>query len=579
MRLRVPVIVKDPEVSEWKEIAPTETITIESEDMFLDGPVSPRVAILDFDPETGRLRPGVPVRMPKDAKAYAGYDLVKPVTPASEVSPEAAAVSTFGCVHKTLKLFEEADALGRRVEWAFDAPQLLVVPRAGEWANAFYERESRSLQFFYFKANGKTIHTCHSQDIVAHETAHAILDGVVPDLYNAITPQSLAIHEAVADLAAVLCSFRCRELSEKVLGQTGGSIRQSTAFSGIGEQFAGALNEQRNYLRDLDNDRGLPNLADRADPHALSEVLSGALYRMLVNLHEQLRQQYAIKVQPPTKSIAPAEESYVQQNVLRHPDEDAPPTEIGASLKALFVAADRTKRTIFRGLDYLPPGDVSFADLGRAILAADEASYPDSDQQREWLREEFTKRGVFGGDGGRIAWPAREEIAVDLDALVQSDYVAYDFVNKNRDWLGIPSGVTFDVRPRLDVTKLEWHRDGQRKRRECIVKIRWTAIEPNALGRSLPSKRRVTAGTTLALDWETRKVRAVLRSDRSAQDRQDTETFLRQMVDSETLRLGDEAKGPGGRPLRGVISGDALEGVLRVRGSARMLHVTREARP
>ena len=42
MRLRIPVIVKDPEVSDWKEIAPTETITVESEEMFLDGPVSRR---------------------------------------------------------------------------------------------------------------------------------------------------------------------------------------------------------------------------------------------------------------------------------------------------------------------------------------------------------------------------------------------------------------------------------------------------------------------------------------------------------------------------------------------------------
>jgi hypothetical protein len=578
MRLRVPVIVKDPEVSDFKEIAPTETITIESEDMFLDGPISPRVAILDLDPATGRLRPGVRVRAPKDPRGYAGYDLPTPVRADSDVSAEAAAVSTFGCVHKTLKLFEEEDALGRRVQWAFDAPQLLVVPRAGEWANAFYERESRSLQFFFFKAGGRTIHTCHSQDIVAHETAHAILDGVVPDLYDAITPQSLAIHEAVADLAAVLCSFRCRELSQRVLAQTGGSIRRSTAFSGIGEQFAGALNEQRNYLRDLDNDRRLQDLTDRADPHDLSVVLSGALYRMLVNLHEQLRQEYATRSRPPAKSIVPAEESYVQQNVLKHPHEDAPPTDIGPSLKALFVAADRTKRTVFRGLDYLPPGDVSFADLGRAILAADEASHPDSDQPREWLREELTKRGIFAGDGGRPGTPVREAIAVDLEALVQSDYVAYDFVNKNRGWLGIPANGTFDVPPRLDVTKLEWHRGGQRKRRECILKVRWTDIEPSALGRSMPSTRRVTAGTTLAVDWETRTVRALLKRERTSEDRRDTETFLRRMVDSETLRLGEDAKGPGGRPLRGVIRGDALEGALRVRGTARMLHVTREAR-
>lgn len=70
-----------------------------------------------------------------------------------------------------------------RIRWAGrlpGGPQLLVVPRAGEWANAFYERESRSLQFFYFSPSGESrrIYTSHSQDIVAHETAHAILDGI-----------------------------------------------------------------------------------------------------------------------------------------------------------------------------------------------------------------------------------------------------------------------------------------------------------------------------------------------------------------------------------------------------------------
>ncbi|MCI0348450.1 MAG: hypothetical protein L0Z53_03405, partial [Acidobacteriales bacterium] len=59
-------------------------------------------------------------------------------------------VVVFGGVMKTMQMFEEADNLGRRIRWAFDGPQLLVVPRAGDWANAYYERESRSLQFFYF---------------------------------------------------------------------------------------------------------------------------------------------------------------------------------------------------------------------------------------------------------------------------------------------------------------------------------------------------------------------------------------------------------------------------------------------
>ena len=56
-------------------------------------------------------------------------------------------------------------------------------------------------------------------------------------------------------------------------------------------------------------------------------------------------------------------------------------------------AAAQFKRMVLRGLDYLPPGEVTFADFGRAILAADQASFED-DTWRLWLRGHFVKRGI-----------------------------------------------------------------------------------------------------------------------------------------------------------------------------------------
>lgn len=156
MKIRIPVIVKDPEVSEYKDVFPTEDIEVE-EDVFLDGPISPRVAVLDFEPGSGALAEPARFVPPAQNGGEGSYRIEHPVTQGSlHVDRVAAAVSVFGAVHKTMRLFEEPDTLGRKVAWAFGAPQLLVVPRAGEWANAYYERESHSLQFFFFQSPSST---------------------------------------------------------------------------------------------------------------------------------------------------------------------------------------------------------------------------------------------------------------------------------------------------------------------------------------------------------------------------------------------------------------------------------------
>ena len=588
MKVRVPVIVKDPEVCEYKDISPTENILIE-EDTFLDGPISPRVAVLDFESAGGSVAKGVRVVPPRKPEAEGSYEISRPVQAGDMyVSPEAAAVSVFGAVHKTMKMFEEKDALGRGVAWAFGAPQLLVVPRAGEWANAYYERESHSLQFFFFKTEGnaRTVHTCHSQDIVAHETAHALLDGIAPDLYTAITPQSLAIHEAAADLAALLCSFRCRELTRRVLEQTGGSIARSSAFSGLAEQFGSALQRNRPYLRDLNNTKSLRRDAKAEDrvarnnPHALSEVLSGAFYGALVTMHDELRKKYERGEEPGEQYVAAPEEKYVQERVGAGSSEDAPHSSLAASAKALFVAGERLKRTLLRGFDYMPPGDVTFADLARAVLASDQASHPESTLHREWLRQQFVSRGVVESAADldvetNYSHPAIKRL--DLDNVITSDYAAYEFANKHRDLLRIPKSATFEVRPRLDVTKLYWHLDGKHEVRECLFKVSWTGVEPNPPTGGLPRRRRFGAGTTLAIAWgPPPRVRAVISTARTPKDRVDTDELIRALVEEDTLGLGDRAIGPMNRPLQGAIAADITAGVMRIRSAARMLHVIGE---
>jgi len=554
MKIRVPVMIQDQLVAASKGMQElTESIAVE-EEFFLDGPISERVAVVDFN-EDGALRPGARFEPPATSDDEGGYGgVAEPIDIRSDAFMQ---VNVFATVHQTMQMFEEPDTLGRRLTWGFKAPQLLVVPRAGEWDNAYYERDSHSLQFFHFPSrradqNGREVFTCLSHDIVAHETGHAIIDGIAPDLYNAISPQSLALHEAIADLTALLIAFRSRALRNTVLDQTGGSIVNSTAFSRIAEDFGAQrkASGQNRPLRSLLNEEHMPSSGGaRTSPHELSSVLSGALYTVMVKMHEDRKKE------KPAKGPG----------------------------WALFVASEQFKRMILRALDYLPPGEISFADYGRAITAADRAIFPSNSAERDWIAEEFARRGIISttSELDCSIEPAREQALnrvlnqLDPQTLVESDWAAYAFANENRDLLGLPEDTPLRVRRRLDATKQYWTGPGQTEEvRECIFKVSWDAVEENPAARGLPNKRQITVGMTLAFDWETRRLRTLLTSDSSSHVGQaERDEMLKRLVDEDRLRLAEEALGPDGRTLRTVALAEVSGDVLRVRKSARMLHI------
>ena len=95
---------------------------------------------------------------------------------------------------RTIYNFEQA--LGRKALWSPRmrgkddreyVQKLRIYPHALRERNAYYHPEKKALLFGYFPATeadpgqqypGGMVFTCLSHDIVAHETTHALLDGM-----------------------------------------------------------------------------------------------------------------------------------------------------------------------------------------------------------------------------------------------------------------------------------------------------------------------------------------------------------------------------------------------------------------
>ena len=591
MKVRIPLMIQDPTTTRHHKLEKAvEGFDPDREEYFLDGPVTRRIAVLDFSPETGELVTGATFTPPPPRRVRgwfantAGVDLYE-VGGEDMYTPNFIQVSVFATVLRTMYLFEKWETLGRPLTWAFASPQLLVVPRAGQMANAYYHRDSNSLQFFAFTSPrdpAKTVYTSLSRDIVAHETGHAIVDGIAPDLLDACTPQSLALHEAMADLTALLMAFDSHTLRRIILEETGGSLKDSTDFSSIAEEFGIELQRQGRSLRNLKNEKNLDpqsvNCVRRYEPHALSEVLSGALYNVMQHIHDDLKAEYA--------------------QLPEYSSREVP--LFSASGEALRKGAERFKRMIFRALDYLPPGEISFADYGRALIAVDYVAYPDDERMRNWVRSEFVRRHIVQDP---TALDAQTNVdyaalaAVDIPTLQTSDWYAYEFANANRPLLCIPPTIPFEIRPRLEVRKKRAARDPEdsEESHECILKVAWDHVEPNPLSSRYPQERRITVGTTLALDWDTGQILAHLTSapqiadrpvniyqmaaqraivtDEYTQQRQDRDQFLQRLDRLGLLAVRRHTVEPTGQPLLSTVEAEIFDDVMRVQGTGKLLHI------
>ena len=199
------------------------------------------------------------------------------------------AVHTFAVVRQTLTMYERHLA-PKKVPWQWNTgtnvDPLNVFPHAGVTMNAFYSRNQKALKFFFFNTPtpppAHDVFTCRSLDIVAHETGHAILDGLKPGWLNAGNPpQTGGLHESFGDLTAIFLALSQFDLVESIIAHTKANLHDKSFLPNLAEEFGEALGKP-NGLRNADNDLKLSQVG--TEVHAISQVFTGGVYDVLADI-------------------------------------------------------------------------------------------------------------------------------------------------------------------------------------------------------------------------------------------------------------------------------------------------------
>jgi hypothetical protein len=422
---RVTVIAQDPGVTFGGKILRTQ-LEIPNEEL-LPGPRGYRVQVVDYDSSTQTLykpTPDLPNRSdgpPKDPfEKWSDGRLM--------ASPDFHAMNTYAIIMRTLARFEFA--LGRRVAWSFPGHQIQVAPHAFADANAFYSPDDQALLFGYFpKLEGKgMVFGCLSHDIVAHETTHALVDGLRERYTDPSSPDQAGFHEGFADIVALLSVFSQSDVVRIAIDSgksdaplaaasvTAEALRQSL-LSGVAKQFGQELSGIRGQaLRrsvELTPGRDYMKEAEFEEPHRRGELLVAAVMNTFLQI-------WAERLKP-----------YIHDGAL----------DRGRAVEEGAEVADRLLTICIRALDYCPPTDLQFRDFLSAMLTSDFEVYPKDVKYRfrQTLRESFKGYGIHPTSRGVAepgTWDAPDCTPVTdrthFEAMQRDPDEAFRYIWENR---------------------------------------------------------------------------------------------------------------------------------------------------
>ncbi|QWG16711.1 hypothetical protein KMZ68_17125 [Bradyrhizobium sediminis] len=386
---RLTIIAQDPSVRLNGRILTTE-IEIPAEEI-LAGPCGYRVHVVDYDSTSNVLYQPASYQLLDSGSYKDPFKRSRPAKTAAQHNdalvgdPRFHSQNAYAIAMRILARFEFA--LGRRTPWGSQGHQLYVAPHAFADANAFYSKQDRGLFFGYFAGdNGKPVYACLSHDVVAHETTHALLDGLRGRFMEPSSPDQAAFHEGFADVVALLSVFSLKDLVEKLIdGSTGAArlidqkflepeaLKESVLF-GLADQMGAELSNIRGKaLRrsvELAPGRNYAAMPEFQEPHRRGELLVAAIMNAFLTIWlKRLDRVGFIEARKRDRSLVIDEGAAVAEHLLT---------------------------MTIRALDYCPPTDLAFSDYLSALLTIDREVVPDDSRfnYREVLVKSFGAYGI-----------------------------------------------------------------------------------------------------------------------------------------------------------------------------------------
>lgn len=288
--------------------------------------------------------------------------------------PQFEQVNAFYYTTFTLRMHERYAR--RAIPWSFPTPRITVDPHIGDQANAFYNEQDRLLGFHTFQLDDEVYNTAHSADIISHEAAHAVLDGV-RDLYNeSFGLGPTAFHESFGDMTAMLVALHDDSLIRRLLEWTNGDLRMENFVAEVAEHLTKILQtattrftqRQTVYLRNAINNLvykpfdvlkytpANPQIELGLQGHNYSRLFTGAFYDIFAEIYEQMSHTMASQI-------------------------------------AIYRARDTLGYLLMCAVDLGPVGEFDFSDMAKAFIAADQVLY--DGHHADILKKVFAERGLL----------------------------------------------------------------------------------------------------------------------------------------------------------------------------------------